>query len=86
MISDDLKLGTLLNEPSLEMEEDKHLCSIIYEGRNDKIDHIIFHIQSALKQKRPMVPYANLGGADGMRVTRAAFAVMVKFSDKLDDL
>ena len=44
MISDDLKLGTLLNEPSLEMEEDKNLCSIIYEGRNDKIDHIIFHI------------------------------------------
>ena len=44
MISDDLKLGTLLNEPSLEMEEDKNLCSIIYEGRNDKIDQIIFHI------------------------------------------
>ena len=33
-----------------------------------------------------MVPYANLGGGDGMRITRAAFSVMVKFSDMFDDL
>jgi len=32
-----------------------------------------------------MVPYARLGGEDGMRLTRAAFAVMIKFSnDGLD--
>jgi hypothetical protein len=27
-----------------------------------------------------MVPYSRLGGADGMRLTRAAFATIVKFS------
>lgn len=32
-----------------------------------------------------MVPYARLGGEDGMRLTRAAFAVMIRFSgDGLD--
>ena len=32
-----------------------------------------------------MVPYARLGGEDGLRLTRAAFAVMLKFShDGLD--
>ena len=32
-----------------------------------------------------MVPYARLGGEDGMRLTRAAFAVMLRFSgDGLD--
>lgn len=29
--------------------------------------------------------YAMLGGVDGMRMTRAAFAVMIKFSDLKDD-
>lgn len=32
-----------------------------------------------------MVPFARLGGADGLRMSRAAFAVMVKFSDSLGD-
>jgi len=31
-----------------------------------------------------MVPHARLGGPDGMKVSRAAFAVMVKFSDLYD--
>ena len=31
------------------------------------------------------MPFARLGGADGLRLSRAAFAVMVKFSDLLDD-
>lgn len=33
-----------------------------------------------------MVPHARIGGPDGMRLTRAAFAVMVKFSDLTQDL
>ena len=32
-----------------------------------------------------MVPYARLGGQTGLRMSRAAFAVMVKFSDLLED-
>ena len=34
----------------------------------------------------PMVPHARIGGPDGMRLTRAAFAVMIKFSDLTADL
>lgn len=33
----------------------------------------------------PMVPSARTGGKDGLRMSRAAFAVMVKFSDLLED-
>lgn len=33
-----------------------------------------------------MVPHATLGGPDGMRISRATFAVMIKFSDMMDDL
>lgn len=29
-----------------------------------------------------MVPYARLGGEDGFRLSRAAFAVMIKFSSE----
>ena len=32
-----------------------------------------------------MVPYARLSGEDGMRLSRAAFAVMIKFSELFDD-
>ena len=33
----------------------------------------------------PFVPYARLGGSDGMRLSRAAFAVMIKFSELFED-
>lgn len=32
-----------------------------------------------------VIPHAGLAGADGLRLSRAAFAVMIKFSDLLDD-
>lgn len=32
-----------------------------------------------------MMGVAELGGEDGMRLTRATFAVMVKFQDKLTE-
>jgi len=38
-----------------------------------------------LERKVPMVPYARLSGQDGMRLSRAAFSVMIKFSDYLLD-
>jgi hypothetical protein len=38
-----------------------------------------------MKDRDAMVPFARLGGADGLRLSRAAFAVMIKFSDLLDD-
>lgn len=33
----------------------------------------------------PMVPYARLSGEDGMRLSRAAFAVMIKFSEFFEE-
>ena len=38
-------------------------------------------LQKALSTKVPMCPFANLGGRFGMRLTRAAFAALLKFSD-----
>ena len=38
-----------------------------------------------LEKKVPFVPYARLGGQDGMRLSRAAFAVMIKFSEFFED-
>lgn len=32
-----------------------------------------------------MVPYARLGGPDGLKLTRATFAVMIKFSEFFED-
>jgi len=49
------------------------------------MDKLIGYLQSMLERKIPMVPYARLSGADGMRLSRAAFAVMLKFSDSLSD-
>lgn len=34
-----------------------------------------------LERKVPFVPYARINGADGMRLSRAAFGVMIKFSE-----
>jgi len=42
-------------------------------------------LQESLKNKRPMVPHAQIGGEDGMRLCRAAFAVIVKFSNQLEN-
>jgi hypothetical protein len=38
-----------------------------------------------LETKVPIVGYCRLGGPDGLRMTRAAFSVMIKFSDLVDD-
>lgn len=38
-----------------------------------------------LETKRPPVMFARLSGVDGLRISRAAFAVMIKFSEFFDD-
>jgi hypothetical protein len=38
-----------------------------------------------LERKIPMVAYARLSGEDGMRLSRATFAVMIKFSEFYDE-
>ena len=66
-------------------EEDELLESIINAGQNEIVDRLITYLQQLLERKIPMVPYARLAGADGMRLSRAALAVMIKFSDYLTD-
>lgn len=38
-----------------------------------------------MESARPRLAYASLGGENGFRLTRSAFAVMIKFSDLLGD-
>jgi hypothetical protein len=75
----------MLQEKGKQKEEDNLLSAIIHEGKNSNIDRVIFYLQQTLEKKIPFVPYARLGGADGMRMTRAAFSVMIKFSEFFDD-
>ncbi len=43
-------------------------------------------LQSLLEKKVPLVPYARLGGIEGLRLTRAAFSSIIKFSNLADSL
>jgi len=61
------------------------LDSIIYESKDERTDRVIKQLQQILEKKIPFVPYARLGGPDGMRLSRAAFAVMIKFSEFFED-
>jgi hypothetical protein len=53
--------------------------------KNEMVDKLIGYLQQMLERKIPMVPYARLAGFDGMRLSRAALGVMIKFSDYLVD-
>ena len=74
-----MKSGSKMNE------EDELLESIIHSGKNELVDRLIGYLQQMLERKNPMVPYARLAGVDGMRLSRAALGVMIKFSDYLID-
>jgi hypothetical protein len=52
---------------------------------NKDIDATIDAMQKKLMKQRAKYPFISLGGPDGMRLARAAFAVTVKFSDSLDE-
>ena len=43
-------------------------------------------LQTILENKRPLVTYSRLGGQNGLRMSRAAFGVMIKFSDLIDTI
>jgi hypothetical protein len=85
-ISHDDTLQTLLTNKGERNEDDDILLSLIQEGKDERVDRLIKYLQNALETKRPFVPYARLSGADGMRLSRAAFAVMIKFSEFMHDL
>jgi len=57
------------------------ISAVIHQGENQYVDTLISILQNFLERKVPFVPYAKLTGADGMRLSRAAFGVMIKFSE-----
>jgi hypothetical protein len=84
-ISEDKKLLEMMKSGGKLDEEDELLDSIINAGKNEMVDRLIGYLQQMLERKIPMVPYARLAGVDGMRLSRAALGVMIKFSDYLVD-
>ena len=84
-ISGDQDLLKLLTSKKQTKDGDNILSSIIFEGKEASVDRTIGYLQSLLERKVPMVPYARLSGLDGMRLSRATFAVLLKFSEFFDD-
>jgi hypothetical protein len=75
----------LVKEKAKENDDDLLLTALIHEGKDEKIDRVIKYLQNFLETKRPPVMFARLSGVDGMRISRAAFAVMIKFSEFFED-
>lgn len=50
-----------------------------------KIEMTLDVLQHGLRTKQPLCPHAQLGGAHGMNLARAAFSVILKFSDRLEE-
>ena len=62
-------------------DEDEKWLEIIHSGRNPLVDLACDALQAGLKAKGGQIAMiSNQGQQDGMMLTRAAFAVMVKFS------
>jgi len=66
------------------IDDDRILKAIINEGVDPSTDYLLKCIQKALEAKIPMA-YARLAGENGLRMTRAAFALLIKFGDMLED-
>lgn len=66
-------------------EDDKILQAIIQPGKDESTDSLITCLQRSLETKMPMVPFARGGGPNGLRMARSAFALLIKFSDMLED-
>lgn len=85
MITEDKELKQLVETKVKTDESDELLNSVIFAGKNHVVDAIIASLQKSLERKVPFVPYARLAGTDGMRLSRAAFALMMKFSEYFED-
>jgi hypothetical protein len=62
--------------------DDKILNAVIKEGRDATTDCLLKCLQ---KEVEKVIPYAKLGGPNGLRMARSAFALFIKFSDMLED-
>ena len=71
---------------SLLHEDDRVLNSIVQTDSDKHTEKLLKCLQRALETQRPPLPLARVAGANGLRMTRAAFALLIKFSDMLEDL
>ena len=68
-----------------ESDGGSSLLNVIHEGRAKYHDLVVRGLQLATKKKGGLVAsYCQAGQADGMKLTRAAFAVMIKFQGLMD--
>ena len=66
------------NQEEKLTEEDIRLRQIIHQGRDEFVDYICRGLQ--LKLKKKIGPQADIGKEVGLQLSRAAFAVMIKYS------
>ena len=68
-----------------ESADGSFLLNIVHEGRSKYHDFVIRGLQLSVKKKGGLVAsYCQAGQADGMKLTRASFAVMIKFQDLIE--
>lgn len=66
--------------------DDLLLAAVIDSDDNfTNVEVALSILQLALQTKKPMVPHARIGADPGMKLTRAAFAVILKFSNKASE-
>lgn len=66
-------------------EDDKILQGIIREGQDAATDEIIKCLQQCYAKQPQTCFKANVGGANGLKMTRSAFALLIKFSNMLEE-
>ena len=76
----------LESEDKVILEASDSLLSGVRDSAHsqDKIELVLQVLQKALTTKLPLIPHARLGGDIGMRLTRATFSVLLKFTDSLE--
>jgi hypothetical protein len=79
-ILDEKPLIDALNHPAKEQKD-----AVIYAGVDADTDLMIDQLQKSLKKQRMKYPHCLVGGDSGMKLSRAAFAIMLKFSDLSQD-
>ena len=60
------------------------LEAIMSEGKEQAVDQTIKYLQLLYESRKP-VALTRIGGPAGLHMSRIAFAIMIKFSDLLDN-
>jgi hypothetical protein len=82
LIGDGVTVASLTKDVAAA-EPQKKLSAIITAGKDEEVDLVIKLLQKIYVKQNMAV--ASLGAARGMTLSRAAFAIMIKFSDLTDD-